>query len=109
MAFKTLLRITTPPSPLSVSFSDFPEVLLELVRERAAASVAHPTTSIIQNGMQNEEGDTNDEATTLVLILIDSLSLLPPDLLEEYLPIAAHAVPLPVSYTHLTLPTKRIV
>lgn len=96
LAFKTLLRVTAPPSPLSSSQPDLPAILCELVHHRAlsAPSTPLPTASIPppapNNAEEVPEGESPlSEQAVLVLTLLDALPILPVPLLEEWLPLCA--------------------
>ncbi|KAI9691714.1 MAG: hypothetical protein M1822_007786 [Bathelium mastoideum] len=97
LAFKTLIRVITPPSPLSTSQPDLPSILLELVHNRALnASQAplepHPAELAATTERQSRQ-DTDlkplSERVVLTLALIDSLPNLPLVELEEWLPLAS--------------------
>ncbi|KAJ8608829.1 hypothetical protein MRB53_039415 [Persea americana] len=83
LAFKTLVRIASPPSPLATTHPDLPETLLEMLHHRALSAPTHLLPS------SNPDIRPLDERTTLILTLIDSLPFLPPLVLEEWLPLAA--------------------
>lgn len=91
LAFKTLLRVTAPPSPLSAHQPDLPATLLELVYYRAL----HAPTSPLPPKLTPQGAITPDtqmpisEQAVLTLTLLDALPFLPLDLLEEWLPISA--------------------
>lgn len=96
LAFKTLLRVTAPPSPLSSAQPDLPATLCELVHHRAlsAPSTPLPTASMPAPGPDNiERIPTGEppmsEQAVLVLTLLDALPILPVPLLEEWLPLCA--------------------
>ncbi|KAL1625601.1 hypothetical protein SLS56_007260 [Neofusicoccum ribis] len=96
LAFKTLLRVTAPPSPLSSSQPDLPATLCELVHHRAISAPATPlpTANLPAPGPENVEtvpaGEPPlSEQAVLVLTLIDALPILPVPLLEEWLPLCA--------------------
>ena len=104
-AFKTLLRITSPPAPLSFSHSHLAETLLELLYHRASlrASQGHATlsnpnksrsTALQGIAPEQEQSDTGsvDERSSLVLALLDSLPFISLYLLEEWLPIASDLI-----------------
>jgi hypothetical protein len=98
LAFKTLLRVTAPPSPLSATQPDLPATLLELVHYRAlqAPSTPLPPKPIPQGTTTLESQPLLSEQAVLVLTLLDALPFLPLVLLEEWLPLAArllHAIP----------------
>ncbi len=95
MAFKSLIRITSPPSPISADQTLLSSTLLELVRMRSegASTVPTPTPPDSKgNAAANEDGKLLSEQCVLVLSLIDALPFLPIDSLDEWLPIAAQTV-----------------
>lgn len=94
LAFKTLLRVTAPPSPLSATQPDLPATLLELVHDRALNAPTTPLPpEISPQGMTiTDNKPTLSEQTVLVLTLLDTLPYLPLGLLEEWLPLAAELV-----------------
>ncbi|KAI9767918.1 MAG: hypothetical protein M1840_005411 [Geoglossum simile] len=83
LAFKTLLSITTPPSPLSLTHPALSSILLELLYHRAL----HPQepTPITTDQPTNKQ-------TTLTLTLVDTLPFLPIPMLEEWLDLTAELV-----------------
>ncbi|KAF2423093.1 hypothetical protein EJ08DRAFT_596398 [Tothia fuscella] len=98
LAFKTLLRVTAPPSPLSATQPDLPATLLELVHYRAlhAPGAPLPPKPIPQGNSTLEAQPSLSEQAVLVLTLLDALPFLPLNLLEEWLPLAAdliHLIP----------------
>ncbi|TID14544.1 Peroxisomal biogenesis factor 8 [Venturia nashicola] len=94
LAFKTLLRVTAPPSPLSATQPDLPATLLELVRYRALNAPATPLPPKLppQGIAITDNEPILSEQAVLVLTLLDALPFLPLDLLEEWLPLAAELV-----------------
>lgn len=80
LAIKTLVRVSSPPNPLAVSQPDMAPTLLELVRGRASDPSVTPT------------GQGPSPSETLLLALSDSLSVLAPGQLEEWLPLTAEAI-----------------
>jgi hypothetical protein len=92
LAFKTLLRVTAPPSALSASQPDLPAVLLELVYHRALTAQAQPlppdATAIALQGSDAPPPPLSEQAV-LALTLIDALPMLPIPLLEEWMPLCA--------------------
>lgn len=94
LAFKTLLRVTAPPSPLSATQPDLPATLLELVYFRAlsAPSTPLPPQATTQGRMAPDTQIPLSEQAVLTLTLLDALPFLPIDLLEEWLPISADLV-----------------
>ena len=91
LAFKTLLRVTAPPSPLSATQPDLPATLLELVHYRAlnAPTTPLPPKLTAQGKITPDTQMPLSEQTVLTLTLLDALPFLPLDLLEEWLPISA--------------------
>ncbi|KAF2084097.1 hypothetical protein K490DRAFT_49907 [Saccharata proteae CBS 121410] len=103
LAFKTLLKVTAPPSPLSATHQDLPATLLELVRHRAInapttplpTAIVSPTSSTSHHQHQEQIPPNTpalSEQGVLVLTLLDALPFLPVPLLEEWLPLAAELV-----------------
>lgn len=96
LAFKTLLRVTAPPSPLSSSQPDLPNVLCELVHHRALSAPATPLPTSLHpppgpDGVEQvPPGEPPlSEQAVLALTLLDALPILPVPLLEEWLPLCA--------------------
>ncbi|KAI9747172.1 MAG: hypothetical protein M1815_004549, partial [Lichina confinis] len=46
LAFKTVVRIVSPPSPLSATRPDLPDILLEILRHRVLQPSARPLTAV---------------------------------------------------------------
>ncbi|PSN74667.1 hypothetical protein BS50DRAFT_480896 [Corynespora cassiicola Philippines] len=92
LAFKTLMRVTAPPSALSASHPDLPATLLELVFHRAlnAPTQALPPdeTTLALQGSDAPPPALSEQAV-LALTLIDALPFLPIPLLEEWMPLCA--------------------
>jgi len=95
MAFKTLVRLTTPPSALAANQPMLPATLLELLHERAK----HASTVPLFPQPTTQDPDAPPEAlielteqAVLTLTVLDTLSWLPLDLLDEWLPMAAEMV-----------------
>ncbi|KAL9097398.1 MAG: hypothetical protein Q9165_000293 [Trypethelium subeluteriae] len=97
LAFKTLIHVVTPPSPLSASQPNLPSVLLELVHHRVLSA---PQTPLERNHAElgavppeHVQADpqirTLSERAVLALTLIDSLPYLPIAELQEWLPLAS--------------------
>lgn len=108
LAFKTLLRITAPPSPLAETQPLLPATLLELIYHRAhhapTTPLPPPTTSLppstntqpsnpqpSQISLLAPETPLSEQAV-LVLTLIDALPFLQLDVLDEWLPLAADLI-----------------
>lgn len=95
LAFKSVVQITTPPSPLASSQPLLASTLLELVHDRAyhASSTVLPPTPQASAGKEDAANSTPlSEQAALTLALIDSLSLLRVDDLEEWLPLTAKLI-----------------
>ncbi|KAF2201729.1 hypothetical protein GQ43DRAFT_415219 [Delitschia confertaspora ATCC 74209] len=92
LAFKTLMRVTAPPAPLSASQPDLPATLLELLHHRALSAPSHPLppdeTTLALQGSDAPPPPLSEQAV-LALTLLDALPLLPVPFLEEWLPLAA--------------------
>ncbi|KAJ5668954.1 hypothetical protein N7462_010024 [Penicillium macrosclerotiorum] len=91
LAFKTIIQVTTPPSPLANSQPLLPSILLEVVRDRALVASAAPIAPTTQNGSSPDQPSFSAQ-TVLTLSLIDSLSFLRVDDLEEWLPLTAQLI-----------------
>jgi len=96
-AFKTLMQITTPPSPLAASHPLLPDTLLELLRYRAdqAPTVPMPPSLTFKDTAADALSSTQpplSEQAALTLALIDALPTLTPSQLYEWLPLVAEAV-----------------
>jgi hypothetical protein len=89
LAFKTLMRVTSPPSPLSATQPDLPGSLMELVLHRA---ISAPTSPLAVPNTQTEDSPALSEQAVLVLTFLEALPYLHLDLLEESLPIAADLI-----------------
>lgn len=93
LAFKTLLRLTSPPAPLVASEPMLSATLLELLHERATKA----STLLLPPKTLEEPAGTGpyivlSEQAVLVLTIIDTLTQLPLYLLDEWLPVAAELV-----------------
>lgn len=92
LAFKTLMRVTAPPSPLSSTHPDLPATLLELVHHRAQHA---PTTPLAPDAVALALAGSDapppalSEQAVLTLTLVDALPFLPIPLLDEWLPLCA--------------------
>ena len=92
LAFKTLIQITTLPAPLSQSQRMLSATLLELLYERACRASRDPMPP--QPAASTPEAALEDpvqlsEQAVLVLTVIDTLTRLPLNLLDEWLPLSA--------------------
>ncbi|MCJ1230611.1 hypothetical protein MMC12_007285 [Toensbergia leucococca] len=92
MATKTLVRITTPPSPISANQPLLSSTLLELVRSRAQSASKEPLPQLTNAPSSSNEESHLSEQAVLVLTLIDSLPFLPVHILEEWLPLTAETL-----------------
>lgn len=89
-AFKTLMHITTPPSPLSASQPMLSETLLELLNHRALNAPTQPLPPSPQSdGGVHEPALPLSEQAVLLLTLLDALPNLPLGILEDWLSLAA--------------------
>jgi hypothetical protein len=90
LAFKTLLRVTLPPSALASSDPDLVPALLELLRHRAEH--ANPALMPAADATSTSTSTPASEQSTLTLAALDVLPLFPRRLLDEWLPLAANLV-----------------
>ncbi|KAF1997149.1 hypothetical protein P154DRAFT_579267 [Amniculicola lignicola CBS 123094] len=92
LAFKTLMRVTAPPSALSATHPDLPATLLELVFHRALNAPTTPLppdeTTLALQGSEAPPPPLSEQAV-LALTLIDALPCLPIPLMEEWMPLCA--------------------
>lgn len=92
LAFKTLMRVTAPPSALSASHPDLPAILMELVFHRALNAPTQPLppdeTTLALQGSDAPPPPLSEQAV-LALTLLDALPFLPIPLLEEWMPLCA--------------------
>jgi hypothetical protein len=90
LAFRTLMRVTAPPSILSASNPDLPTTLMELVFHRAMSAPTTPLppdeTTLALQGSDAPPPALSEQAI-LALTLIDSLPVLPISLLVEWMPL----------------------
>lgn len=98
LAFKTLLRVASPPSSLSASQPDLPAILLEILHHRALRAPTNPLPQPpeLQSPISPQLAPTPppplSEQAVLCLALLDALPFLPLEMLEEWLPLAAQLV-----------------
>ena len=95
MAVKTLIKVITPPSPISESQLFLASSLLEMVHFRSAIASTEP--SLQTNSGPIAEAEPNpqsaiSEQAVLILALVDALPFLPVSELEEWLPIVAQSI-----------------
>ncbi|KAK5636705.1 hypothetical protein RRF57_012417 [Xylaria bambusicola] len=96
LAFRTVMQVTSPPYPISITDPELSETLLEMLRFRAeSASTAPlpPTPDTLSSAHQQAGAATPliSEQTTLILALTDALPYLPLHLVNEWLSRAAKA------------------
>ncbi|CAK7562919.1 MAG: hypothetical protein SEPTF4163_000775 [Sporothrix epigloea] len=100
LAFKTIIQILSPPSPVYVMHPDLVEALLEMVRYRAIGastqllpvSPSDADAAAALSGAVGEDDSAISEQSALVLTLIDALPFLALPVLEEWMTTAAEAV-----------------
>ncbi|PGH23657.1 hypothetical protein AJ80_02263 [Polytolypa hystricis UAMH7299] len=97
LAFKTVLQITAPPSPLANSQPLLPSILLELLYDRALqaspAPLLPPTTNpSSQTPPTTITEPSLSEQAVLTLTLTDCLCFLRLDALEDWLPLTARLI-----------------
>lgn len=100
LAFKTLMRVSAPPSAISGSQPDLSGTLMELVHHRALTALDVPLKPAQVPSADAEADDAAllSEKAVLVITFLDALPYLPLDLLEDSLPMAAemlHGIPDP--------------
>lgn len=96
MAVRTLIRISSPPSPLAASQPMLTSTLLELVRTRGEGASTEPLAPSFASEPEysrNAESSLSEQAV-MVLTLIDSLPSLHLAILEEWLPVTAETLDL---------------
>ena len=93
LAFKTLLRLTSPPATLASSEPMLSATLLELLHDRArkASTTPLPRPPTDQASQAEPPIDLSEQAV-FTLTIIDALIHLPLDLLDEWLPLSAELV-----------------
>ncbi|RAH70438.1 putative peroxisomal membrane protein Pex17 [Aspergillus aculeatinus CBS 121060] len=95
LAFKTVIQVTAPPSPIANSQPLFPSVLLEVLYDRALHANSDKLLPQPAPGDADEGGPELNapppvtEQAALTLALIDSLCFLHVDELEDWLPLTA--------------------
>jgi hypothetical protein len=89
LAFKTIVRVTSPPSSLAQSQPLLPSILMDTIFERTkhASKVPIEQRTTGFHGLRPEP--QLSEQAVLVMAAIDSLCFLHPALLEEWLPLTA--------------------
>ncbi|KAF2112599.1 hypothetical protein BDV96DRAFT_648851 [Lophiotrema nucula] len=95
LAFRTLMRVTAPPSALSATQPDLPATLMELVFHRALHAPSTPLppdeTTLALQGSDAPPPPLSEQGV-LALTLIDALPYLPIPLLEEWMPLCAEVL-----------------
>ncbi|KAL8796370.1 MAG: hypothetical protein Q9195_001277 [Heterodermia aff. obscurata] len=95
IAVKTLVAITTPPSPISELQPLLPSTILELIRQRLQDATSEHLRQLIPPSVPTSETPQQpalSEQSVLVLALIDALPFLPVIDLEVWLPIVARSL-----------------
>lgn len=95
MAVKTLVRITSPPSPVFEDQPMLPSTILELVRYRLGKALPNPLHDAASPSKCEEEKVAESilsEQSVLTLTLIDALAYLPIDQLEDWLLLVAESL-----------------
>jgi len=94
LAIRSVVQITTPPSPIANSHPLLASIILELVHDRAlhASSAALPPPPESQGALDMAVDPLLSEQAVLILALIDSICFLRVDNLEEWLPLAAKLI-----------------
>jgi hypothetical protein len=94
LAIRSVVQITTPPSPLANSHPLLASIILELVHDRAcqASSAALPPPPQSQGAADVVVDPPLSEQAVLILALIDSIFFLRVEDLEEWLPLAAKLI-----------------
>lgn len=92
LAFKTLMRVTAPPAPLSATQPDLSASLMELVHHRALSAPTVPLVPPPGSAAAADGSPMLSEQAVLVMTFLDALPNVPLDLLEESLPMAAELI-----------------
>ncbi|KAL3457510.1 hypothetical protein BJX64DRAFT_17699 [Aspergillus heterothallicus] len=94
LAFKTVLQVTAPPSPIANRQPLLPSIVLEVLYDRAlvAANTALPPAAQGTTGPDMGKTAPLSEKSFLTLALIDSLCFLRVEDLEEWLPLTANLI-----------------
>ena len=95
MAFKTLLRLATPPTSLATAQPMLAVILLDLLHERATH--ASDVALFPQDGPPDSTASPDNilelsERAVLTMTVLDTLPYLPLELLDEWLPLTADMV-----------------
>ncbi|KAI3020736.1 hypothetical protein CBS147347_8346 [Aspergillus niger] len=93
LAFKTVIQVTAPPSPIANTQRLLPSTLLEVLYDRALHAsdqlLPQPTSTQLEGPDLGKSPPVSEQAA-LTLALIDSLCFLRVEDLEEWLPLTAH-------------------
>ncbi|EGP89205.1 uncharacterized protein MYCGRDRAFT_39123 [Zymoseptoria tritici IPO323] len=92
LAFKTLLKLTSPPSDLAVSQPMMPAILLDLLRHRAANASMEPLPPHPDSPEEATDAPLLSEKAHLTVTILSTLSQLPLPLLREHLPLVADMI-----------------
>lgn len=92
LAFKTIVRISSPPSALAQSQPLLPSIILETIFERAERAPTTPLPQVMLKPELIKQEISLSEQAVFVMAMIDSLCFLHPALLEEWLPVTASLV-----------------
>ncbi|EPQ62089.1 hypothetical protein BGT96224_2937 [Blumeria graminis f. sp. tritici 96224] len=96
-AFKALVQISTPPTPLAANHPLMAETLLEMLNQRALTASTIPLVAD-ENTMTMEDSRAEDgsfsEQVVIILALLDSLPCVSRAILETYLPLSADLITL---------------
>lgn len=93
LAFKTLLRLTSPPAVLAATDPMLSATLLDLLYERAKVASTEPLfPHPSQETSDPQDSRELSEQAVLILAIIDTLPQLQLDLLDEWLPLSADLV-----------------
>jgi hypothetical protein len=88
IAFKTVIRISAPPSSLSESEPLLQSILLDIVHDRAMKA----SPNLLLEARTDSESPPLSEQAVLVMAIIDSLCFLDLPVLGEWLPLTAELV-----------------
>ncbi len=92
LAFRTVVRISSPPSPLAESQPLLASILLETIFDKAKNAPANALPQVNLRPQTIMQEMPVSEQAVFVMAMIDSLCYLHPALLEEWLPLTASLV-----------------
>ncbi|KAE8149457.1 hypothetical protein BDV25DRAFT_2097 [Aspergillus avenaceus] len=94
LAFRTVLQVTAPPSPIANTQRHLPSILLEVLHDRALHAPNEVLPQPTEAGVESSNSSTPplSEQAALTLSLIDGLSFLRVEDLEEWLPLTAQLI-----------------